>query len=320
MTRSAGSARYGYQSAAATAEVVSGGASRATTSASMPASRRRTAAVSPTTPAPTTTALTPPAPRAPRAGARAAGRERASSRGRGAWADRGRRARRAARPGRARDGGRRGAGEVQAREHVGAGDVERAGGGGWAGSNPSAASSSTAAARSATAIGQRSSSVKKAMSRTPSATSRAIRSCGAGLRAAVDERGAHDQRVGRAHALGLELRHAVRRDRVRLVVLGQRPRAACPGRRRRWRCGPGARPAATAAAATARVPSTLTLGVVQPIGGVHDDVRPRGADGGEHRRGVADVEPRAEPAIPATSHPPPAPGAPARCRGGPPGR
>ena len=64
--------------------------------------------------------------------------------------------------------------EVQAREHVGARDVQRAGG------VELARSSSTAAARSATAIGQRSSSVKKAMSRRPSATSSAIRSCGAG--------------------------------------------------------------------------------------------------------------------------------------------
>ena len=54
VTRSCGSARYGYQSAAATADVVSSGRSRATTSTRCPASSSRTAQDSPTTPAPTT--------------------------------------------------------------------------------------------------------------------------------------------------------------------------------------------------------------------------------------------------------------------------
>src|SRR4051794_41657365 len=67
-TRSRGNARYGYQSAAATDEVVAGGASRATTSAGTPASRRRIAAVSPTLPRPPprTPAIAPdPAPTPP---------------------------------------------------------------------------------------------------------------------------------------------------------------------------------------------------------------------------------------------------------------
>ena len=75
-------------------------------------------------------------------------------------------------------------GELEAGERIGAGDVERAGGGRMGGIGSRAASSSSAAARSATAIGQRTSSVKKAMSDTPSAASRAKRSAapGAGRR------------------------------------------------------------------------------------------------------------------------------------------
>ncbi len=55
VTRSSGSALYGYQSAAATTDVVSSGRSRASTSTRYPASASRTAQLKPVTPAPTTT-------------------------------------------------------------------------------------------------------------------------------------------------------------------------------------------------------------------------------------------------------------------------
>ena len=58
VTASSGSARYGYQSAAATAEVVSCTASRLHTSTAWPARTSRCAQVSPMTPAPTTTTRT----------------------------------------------------------------------------------------------------------------------------------------------------------------------------------------------------------------------------------------------------------------------
>ena len=53
VTRSSGSARYGYHSAAATTDVVSSGRSRASTSTRYPAWASRTAQLSPVTPAPT---------------------------------------------------------------------------------------------------------------------------------------------------------------------------------------------------------------------------------------------------------------------------
>ena len=62
-------------------------------------------------------------------------------------------------------------------------------------------------------------------------------------------------------------------------------------------------PAATAAAATARVPSTLTLGVVHAIGGVHDDVGARGADARRAPRGRRGRRARRSRRSPTTSHP-----------------
>ena len=184
----------------------------------MPASRRRTAVVRPTTPAPTTIALTPPGPRARRAGARAAGRAPASSRGRCAWAGRGRR-------------------------HA----AQRVGSRPWCAQTSRANSRRVSASAPATCRGPAMSSTASSSDRGGEVGDgdRAAQLVGeeghvahavgdleggalvrAGLRPAVDERGAHDQRVGRAQALGLELGHAVGRDGVRLVGLGERARRA----------------------------------------------------------------------------------------------
>ena len=79
-TRSCGNARYGYQSAAATDDVVPALARRRRRARRAPASRRRTATERPTTPAPTTRVSTP----ASSARARAAGLgSRTFGRGRG---------------------------------------------------------------------------------------------------------------------------------------------------------------------------------------------------------------------------------------------
>ena len=245
----------------------------------MPASRRRTAVVRPTTPAPTTTALTP-APRARRAGARAAARAPGSSRGRGAWAGRGRRARRAAPRGRARDERTRGAAKSR-RERASAPATCSGPVGGRGRNDPSSASSSTAAARSPTSIGQRTSSVKKAMSRAPSATSSTIRSCGAGSAPpkmsevrTIRASGGHSRSAssldapygvtGAGSSSSVSARVPAREDDVAGDVHEPRPGG-----------GRGRGDRARAVDVDARV--------VEAIGGVHDHVRPRGADAGEHR-------------------------------------
>src|SRR5262249_16052790 len=64
VTLSRGAARYGYHSAAATAEVVSVPVAAATTRTRWPASARRTALVSPTMPAPSTVTSMPGHPAA----------------------------------------------------------------------------------------------------------------------------------------------------------------------------------------------------------------------------------------------------------------